>query len=72
MERKDDFALLHISLEDKFSKYGIISCIIVERKEKIAFIDTWVMSCRVLKRGVESVAFNAICDAARKWNCDWW
>jgi len=71
VERKGDYKLLHISLEDKFGKYGIISCIIVKKIEKIALIDTWVMSCRVLKRGVENAAFNSICDVARKWNCDW-
>jgi predicted enzyme involved in methoxymalonyl-ACP biosynthesis len=27
------------------------------------------MSCRVLKRGVEQAAFNAICDYAREWGC---
>jgi FkbH-like protein len=71
MEKTDDYAPLCISLEDKFGKYGIISCIIIERVDNIAFIDTWVMSCRVLKRGVENVVFNTICNTARKWNCDW-
>lgn len=71
MERNGNYKLLHISLEDKFGKYGIISCIIIKKIEKIAFIDTWVMSCRVLKRGVENASFNAICDIARNWNCNW-
>ena len=66
-----NYSLIGISLEDKFSKYGIISCIILVKDKDSAFIDTWVMSCRVLKRGVEQVAINAICDYAREWNCRW-
>jgi len=65
------YSLIGISLEDKFGKYGIISCIILAHCDDAAFIDTWVMSCRVLKRGVEQAAFNAICEYARAWDCKW-
>lgn len=65
----DKYSLIGISLEDKFGKYGIISCIILVHCNDSAFIDTWVMSCRVLKRGVEQAAFNAICDYALEWGC---
>ena len=65
----EKYSLISISLEDKFGKYGIISCIILERFDDTTFIDTWVMSCRVLKRGVEQAAFNSICDYAREWGC---
>jgi FkbH-like protein len=66
----DKYSLITISLEDKFGKYGIISCIILIHNDDSAFIDTWVMSCRVLKRGVELAAFNAVCDSAREWGCN--
>ncbi len=62
-------ACLKIELQDKFSNYGIISCIILKKKEQVCFIDTWVMSCRVLKRGVEDVAFKNILNVARQWGC---
>ena len=65
----DKYSLIGISLEDKFGKYGIISCITLVHCNDSAFIDTWVMSCRVLKRGVEQAAFNAICDYAQEWGC---
>ena len=70
MDKNDNYGLIYISLEDKFSKYGIMSCIIVEKIDRIAFVDTWVMSCRVLQRGLEYLGFNAICDAARMLDCD--
>jgi FkbH-like protein len=68
---KSNYSLLCISLEDKFGKYGLISCIILKHLQDIAFIDTWVMSCRVLKRGVEKAAFSAIIDVARSRGCRW-
>jgi FkbH-like protein len=49
-----------ISLEDKFGDYGLISLIIGEKRGKSLFIDTWIMSCRVLKRGVENYVLNQI------------
>jgi FkbH-like protein len=71
MQDRDRYALIHISLEDKFSKYGIISCVIVEKMDAIAFINTWLMSCRVLKRGIENVVFQEIIRIARSWNCEY-
>lgn len=71
---RDKWELIYISVQDKFSNYGIISCIIMgkEAKEKrTAFIDTWVMSCRVLNRGIERLAYNFIVDAAKNWGCEW-
>ena len=65
-----NFKLLSVSLKDKFSNYGIISCIILKKVENSCVIDTWVMSCRVLKRGVENLAFGAILEVAKNWSCN--
>ncbi len=54
------------SLSDKFGKYGLISVVILEKRESLIFIDTWLMSCRVLNRRVEHFVMNTIADAARK------
>jgi len=50
-------------LEDKFGDNGLI-CVIVLQKEDggALFIDTWFMSCRVLKRGMEHFALNTIAE----------
>lgn len=69
MMDQEKYTLLGVTLEDKFGKYGIISCIILAHHNDSAFIDTWVMSCRVLKRGVEHAVFNAICEYAHNWGC---
>jgi FkbH-like protein len=50
-----------ITLKDKFGDYGLISLLILKRKETdTLFIDTWIMSCRVLKRNVEELALNEL------------
>lgn len=69
MMQEENTKLLAVSLKDKFSDYGIISCIILKKKGEECFADTWVMSCRVLKRGVEEFAFSHVCDMARSMGC---
>ncbi|MFL5740263.1 MAG: HAD-IIIC family phosphatase, partial [Flavisolibacter sp.] len=59
-------SVLTISLKDKFGDYGLISCVFLERKEKNLFITNWIMSCRVLKRGVEHLVLNEITSLARE------
>lgn len=56
-------------LRDKFSDYGLISCVILEKRGEICFVDTWVMSCRVLKRGLEYLMFDCILKTSREWKC---
>ena len=54
-----------ISIRDQFGSYGLI-CVIIGRLDgDELFIDTWVMSCRVLKRGVENLGLNEIAESAR-------
>ena len=66
----DRFNLLQITFEDKFGSYGLISSIILERFIDKVFINTWVMSCRVFKRGIEQLALSSIIDVVANWGCD--
>ena len=53
------------TLEDKFGNNGLICVIILEKEsEDTVFIDTWLMSCRVLKRGMENFTLNCLADFA--------
>lgn len=57
----DKHACFSFTLEDKFGDNGLICVIIMEKRdEKTLFIDTWFMSCRVLKRSMENFTLNAI------------
>lgn len=52
---------LAFSLEDKYGDYGLISLIIMKKQSvRSLFIDTWIMSCRVLKRNMEEFVLNTI------------
>jgi FkbH-like protein len=58
---------LTVSLYDSFGDYGLISAVILEKKSfHSLFIDTWIMSCRVLKRGVENMLLEEIVALARE------
>lgn len=59
-----------VKLKDKFGDYGLISVLIIQLRDNIAFIDTWLMSCRVLKRGVENLVMNKLITIANDKNCD--
>ncbi len=48
------------TLQDKFGDNGLICVIILRKENGILFIDTWFMSCRVLKRGMENFVLNTI------------
>jgi FkbH-like domain len=51
---------LYGKLTDKFGDNGLISVIIGRKENHILHIDLWIMSCRVLKRGMESVMLDAL------------
>jgi FkbH-like protein len=61
-----DYVTFSFSLEDKFGANGII-CIVILKKEPdgVLFIDTWLMSCRVLKRGMEKFTLNTLAGFAK-------
>ena len=58
---------LSFTLEDKFGDNGLIAVIIMKKQDaETLFIDTWFMSCRVLKRGMEDFTLNTMVEAARE------
>jgi FkbH-like protein len=57
-----------VELADKFGNYGLISVVIVEINENIGKIDTWIMSCRVLKRNVEHALMNYLIEQLKNKN----
>ena len=61
-----NFIGLSFSLSDKYGDYGLISVVILKKENDALFIDTWLMSCRVLKRGMEQFVTNQIVEEARR------
>lgn len=57
---------LSFTLEDKFGDNGLICVVIMkELNNEALFIDTWFMSCRVLKRGMEEFTLNSLVAEAK-------
>jgi FkbH-like protein len=57
---------LFVRLKDRFGDHGLISILIARPNKKAGslVISDWVMSCRVLTRGVEEFLMNYLVDAA--------
>ena len=57
---------LSFTLEDKFGDNGLIAVIIMKPLDKeTLFVNTWFMSCRVLKRGMENFTLNTMVERAK-------
>ena len=66
MAADPDIIDISFTLKDKFGDNGLIAVIILKPIEKdTLFIDTWFMSCRVLKRGMENFTLNTIVEYAK-------
>jgi FkbH-like protein len=68
MERDPKYFTLQARLSDTFGDNGMISVIICRRNRDFWEIDSWLMSCRVLGRGVEQAVLNQLVNAARSDN----
>lgn len=66
MAADPDTVDLSFTLEDKFGDNGLIAVIIMKRQDsETLFVDTWFMSCRVLKRGMENFTLNTMVEQAK-------
>ncbi len=54
----------YFSLKDAVGDYGLIGLVVLKKSEGCLFIENWLMSCRVLKRGMEEFVLNAIMQVA--------
>ena len=66
LSRNSDYVTRSFRLRDRFADNGLIGVIIgrVLQDKAALEIDTWVMSCRVLGRGIEEFMCGAMMDAA--------
>lgn len=62
----ENFITLYFTLKDKFGDHGLISVVILEKHSDYLFIETWLMSCRVLKRGMEEFVVNKMVETAKE------
>ena len=66
MAKDPDVIDLSFTLEDKFGDNGLIAVVIMKKQnDETLFVDTWFMSCRVLKRGMENFTLNMMVEYAK-------
>jgi FkbH-like protein len=53
-------------LRDRFGEHGLIGVLLAEMVDREWTVDTWLMSCRVIGRGVEDFMFRDIVECARR------
>lgn len=67
LERDPDCFTLQVRLSDRFGDNGMISVVICRQHADSEWeIDTWLMSCRVLGRGVEQMVLREILQHAER------
>lgn len=62
----DRYITRYFMLKDKFGDHGLISVVILEKRERELFVHEWLMSCRVLKRGMEEFIADKIVEIAKE------
>ncbi len=66
MEDVNGWTPLYASLSDRFGDHGLISVVVLQHKRESLRISHWLMSCRVLSRGVEEFLLAKVVDIARE------
>ncbi len=67
MMEDDKYITLYFMLADRFGDHGLISLVILEKREdSTLFAYNWLMSCRVLKRGMEAFIINTMVETAKE------
>ncbi|MGE0267277.1 MAG: HAD-IIIC family phosphatase [Candidatus Omnitrophota bacterium] len=62
--RSKDHCVLYVKVNDKFGSSGLVGVSILEYKNDDALIDSFLLSCRILGRGIEQVFLKATLMAA--------
>lgn len=65
MAEDSRYIALYGRLQDRFGDNGLVSVVIAEKEGKDVHIRLWLMSCRVLKRGMEEAMMEALAEKAR-------
>lgn len=67
-EMKNDSIIRALNVSDKFGNHGITAIAIINLKEDIAYIDTFLMSCRIIGRKIEYTFLDLILEELKEMN----
>ena len=60
-----------VSAKDRFGDYGLIGAMFFSKKDNLLDVDTFILSCRALGRGIENRMLVHLTTWARQQNCDY-
>ncbi|MBR0034864.1 MAG: HAD-IIIC family phosphatase, partial [Synergistaceae bacterium] len=69
ISQDEKYITLYCRLKDRFGDNGVISLLIGEIRGQELHVILWLMSCRVLKRGVEDIMLDSLVNEAVKAGC---
>jgi FkbH-like protein len=70
---RQNAAVFTLSVQDRFGDLGLVGALILERSGAVVRIDTFLMSCRVLGRGLERAMVTHCLDVMKSiWEIDTW
>jgi FkbH-like protein len=58
--------VLRVRVSDRFGDYGLVGVLVAQAREQAWEVDSFLLSCRVLGRGVEHAMLRSLGEAARK------
>ncbi|UCG35471.1 MAG: HAD family hydrolase [Candidatus Omnitrophota bacterium] len=67
---KNKSDIFYVTLTDRFGEAGVVGAAILTYEDQNAFIDIFLLSCRVIGRGIEEVMLKVCIDEARQKNCE--
>jgi FkbH-like protein len=60
-----EWLVVGVDVTDRFGSYGTSGLIMIKQVDDVAHVDNFLLSCRVLGRGVELKAFDGVVDMLR-------
>lgn len=71
MTENQNYEAFLVNLKDQFGDHGIVGLAIAQLEGECAFLDTFLMSCRVLGRHLETWMLHELVNRLKGRNC-WW
>jgi FkbH-like protein len=68
MQESPDYVCLCARLTDRFADNGLVTVVAANQSGDTLHVKLWLMSCRVLKRGVEDTMMNVLVEQAQSRN----
>src|SRR4029077_781725 len=64
-------SMLAVSVRDRFGDYGLVGGVIFQNTNEVLNVDTFLLSCRVLGKGIEHRILARLGQIAQDRSCAW-